>query len=245
MLAQPTETPVPSYEDSYGFTGGGFLDDLLKLFTEPELIYGVQTPTPTPTPESKDLSVEESREINTWLHEEFADVLFSTMSFAGQDGRTIQMMAIPGRTIPLLMYMSVNGESTSLEHFMPVVYMNDHWYELPDLAPMLNADPNSEEQQLSALDDEKISLLVNDTMTKIMDNFGSIKNLDDALDLVSFTIKGGEVNVIPSDGLETIVIPEAQEGAVIPLTFGENIPPRMSRPKLIEEPTPTPEPEMI
>ena len=245
LLAQPTETPVPSYEDSYGFSGGGFWDDLLKLFTEPELIYGVQTPTPTPTPVPSELSAEESREINTWLHEEFADVLFSTMSFAGQDGRTIQMMAIPGRTIPLLMYMSLNGESMSLDHFMPVVYMNNHWYELPDLAPMLNADPDSEEQQLSALDDEKISLLVNDTMTKIMDNFGSIKNLDDALDLVSFTIKGGEVNVIPSDGLETIVIPEAQESVVIPLSSGENIPPRMSRPKVIEEPTPTPEPEMI
>ena len=216
-----------------------FFSAIMRIFQNPELFsFGeapTPTPTPTPEPEKPLLTDKESLEVQIWLHEKLADVVFSTMSYAGPDGHTIQMMSIPGRTIPLLVYFSLKGSTESLEHFIPVVYLNDRWYELPDLAILMSESTEEGEEQSPWADDERVSKLIDDLITRITDNFGNIKSLDDALDLITVTIKGGEVNVISSEGLESIVIPEAEETAEILADPDNNIPPRKSRPKLSDD----------
>ena len=223
---EPTPAPVPVQSDE---ADDGLLAELMRLLSG---FGGPEEPTPTPVPEKTELSLAEERELNEWLKEQFANVYYSSMSSAGQDGRTVQMMSIPGRTIPILLYMSFSGQSAMPNQMIPVIYMNERWYEMPDL--MSVPDEAGEDSDYSPLlEDDKISRLMEDTGTRIIDNLGNIKSLDDALDLITVTIKGGEINEIPSTGLEEIVITEPAEKDEEPAGVPEdNIPPRKSRPKL-------------
>lgn len=217
---EPVPTAEPEAEDE------SFLGELFGILS---LLRGEYQPTPTPVPMEKELSLEEQREISSWVQDQLAEVVYSSMTHAGQDGRTIQLVTIPGRTIPLLLYISFTGSSAQPDHMIPVVYMNDRWYELPDLMDLMVE--GKENQGL--MDDEKVSQLVNDLTSRVISNFGKIRSLDDALDLITIQIEGGEVYEIPAVGLEGIVIPETPEKAEN-LVMGspeDNIPPRKSRPK--------------
>lgn len=232
MLNEPTPTPVPVWAGLYE-EGDDFFGELMQLLFGGDAWLTEPAPTPEPTPDNSELSSKDMQELQFWMQDELEDVVYSTKSFAGQDGHTIRMMSLPGRTIPLLLYLSVNSKTEAIEHFIPVVYLNDRWYDLPDMAAMLS---DAEEGETGLEDDERITRLVDDLVTKVVDNLGKIKSLDDALDLVTFTVKGGEINVIPAVGLENIVIPEVPENiTALSQSPEDNIPPRKSRPKLTEE----------
>ncbi len=228
MLAEPEPTPEPEKIEPEN-NDRGFFSEISEFLS---LLEGSakSQPTPEPTPVAYEMSAEDYRELKFWLTEEFADVIYSTFSFAGQDGRTIQMVSVPGRTIPILLYVSFSGENVTPDQMIPVIFMNGRWYEIPDMMSFTTAEEGEEQPSLAG--DEKISRLMEDTVSNIFENLGNVKSIDDALDLISYTVKGGEVNEIPADGLETIVIPEVPAKTVEEVSVPENnIPPRKSRPK--------------
>ena len=208
------------------------LKDLLNLsfFSDLKEVFDImEQPTPTPTPIPIELTNAESNEIAIWLKEEFAELIYSSTSYAGQDGRTIRTVTIPGRTIPVLLYMSFDEKSEEVDRMGFAVYLNSHWYMLPPIDKFM-----SEEYDIN--EDEAFTAMMDDIVAVFTDNFNSLRDLDNIWDMLTFKIKGGEVNVMSSDGLESIEIPEKLPEDFFSMDEEmENIPSRMSRPKLPED----------
>ena len=224
-----TPTPEPEQKD--------FFTQLFELFNGnwPE-------PEPTPEPVSDELTDAELADLQNWIAQELMVVYYSAMGSAGQDGRTIQMMSQHGRTIPILIHASFNPDSYVADQIMFVVYLNSRWYEVPGLSEFLVNPEMTEEEQKQVESELMDSPLVQELIDTVVNNITKIRNLDDALDLFTMEIKGGEICEIPTTGLETIVLPEPSETGLNILGNTEYVPGRMSRPKLPEE---TQEPEVI
>ena len=212
----------------------GFLDELLQVLT---LFDDTAVPTPEPTPEPEAETGPTDADVDAilkWLQDEFEDVLYMGMGAAGQDGQTIGMIVRPGRTIPVLIHLALNGLSTEPDQLMCGIFMNGSWFvfEIPDLTV---DSEDSEETELFDIEEFLESPLVQSTLTKIQENFGKIRSLDDVLDLFTVTIKGGEVNELPSTGLENVVLPAPSEQTAEEAEMAINEPGPKSRPKLPTE----------
>ena len=174
--------------------------------------------------------------LSAWLKNEFKDVFYYGVGSAGQDGTTIRMVTRPGRTIPVLMHMSVTGISEEPDQVVFAMYMTDKWYTLD--IPSLSSDPDEEMIQGEEKDpdeqeaDGEMPAYVQDILANAIANLGEIKSLDDILDLFTYTIVGGEVNEISSNGLETVILPEPSEKSEDTRDMELPEPGRKSRPKL-------------
>ena len=74
-------------------------------------------------------------------------------------------------------------------------------------------------------------IIIQDFTDNLTQKLGEIRSVDDVLDLFTITIKGGDVTVIPSTGLEAITLPEPCDPTEkAPAELPE--PGKKSRPKL-------------
>lgn len=203
----------------------GFFDELFGIFADPSPFFVIPTPTPAP-----ELTDEQKDDLREWLINDFLVYIYSNMSSAGQDGQTVYMMSRPGRTIPLLIHMAFDENFETPEQVVFTFYINDRWYKLPDATNLLEEGAETEQKL-----DPETEQMIQELVDKLFANLGNIKSMDDALDLVTLTIKGGEVFEIPSTGLEEIVLPDSGESKLDLSVDTEPVPSRMSRPKQQEE----------
>ena len=229
MEEEEEPEPTPEPEDK------GFWNSLFEVLSNPESFITIPEPTPEPETESE-LTPEQEKELSDWLREEFLVYFYSNMSSAGQDGQTVYMMSRPGRTIPLLLHMSFQNESGIPDQVVVAIFINNRWYNLPGVAELFTEGTNPEaESGEEPQSNPEMDKLMEDLANRLFSNLDKIKSVDDFLDLFTLTIKGGEICEIPTTGLEEIVLPEPSDTIPAFFTQMENVPGRMSRPKLPEE----------
>ena len=229
MEEEEEPEPTPEPEDK------GFWNSLFEVLSNPESFITIPEPTPEPETESE-LTPEQEKELSDWLREEFLVYFYSNMSSAGQDGQTVYMMSRPGRTIPLLLHMSFKDESGIPDQVVFAIFINNRWYNLPGVAELFTEGANPEaESGEEPQSNPEMDKLMEDLANRLFSNLDKIKSVDDFLDLFTLTIKGGDVCEIPTTGLEEIVLPEPSDTIPEFFTQMENVPGRMSRPKLPEE----------
>ena len=229
MEEEEEPEPTPEPEDK------GFWNSLFEVLSNPESFITIPEPTPEPETESE-LTPEQEKELSDWLREEFLVYFYSNMSSAGQDGQTVYMMSRPGRTIPLLLHMSFQNESGIPDQVVVAIFINNRWYNLPGVAELFTEGTNPEaESGEEPQSNPEMDKLMEDLANRLFSNLDKIKSVDDFLDLFTLTIKGGDVCEIPTTGLEEIVLPEPSDTIPAFFTQMENVPGRMSRPKLPEE----------
>ena len=164
-------------------------------------------------------------ELSKWVKSEFGDFFYSDMTSAGQDGRTVRMVARPGITIPILMHMKFDDNSIEPDQVMTLLYLKNQWYEIPGLADAISGNVPE-----GALDD---SALIEFLENELIEGILSGKKLGDIARSLTFEIKGGDINEITSDGLEAVVLPEPSDEIVSEEMISEPYEPGpKSRPKL-------------
>ena len=128
------------------------------------------------------------------------------MGPAGIDGHTIRMMGRPGRTVPTLMHIAVDENTQTMDQVVIAVYLNNRWYDLTSIMNIVEESAEAEEEKPlgSILENE----LIQDLLSGITENIFDVSSAEELLDLFTYNIKGGEINEIPSVGLENIVLPE-------------------------------------
>ena len=138
------------------------------------------------------------------------------------------MVVKPGRTVPILQHQKFSNSSSEPDEVVLAVYIKGRWYSV-NMNVLLGMEERGEKFKFEDLPDE----LVTDVFGENYENLANIRNLDDALDLFTIDIKGGEVMELSADGLDQVVIPAPtppEEKA-----YGTLKPGRKSRPKLDTE----------
>ena len=215
------EKPAPSIGES----AGNLIAALIDKFTGGS---GEETEPQTEAPSDEEMRKKVINDVMTWLRDELRGKVFSSYGFAGQDGSTVTMIVKPGRTIPMLQHAKINEASGVPDEVVMAVYIGGKWYGL-DVNEIYNMKDSGRSLGLEDLPDG----LIENLFGKDFEKLEGIRSLDDALDLITVNIKGGEVTEISANGLDEIVIPE-------PTPFEEKEwgtlePGRKSRPKLEEE----------
>ena len=159
-----------------------------------------------------------------WIRREVKEMAVSSYGFAGQDGSTLTMIITPGRTIPMLQHVTASEGSDTPDQVMLSVYIRGKWYSMS----MDELMALKEEGKRPALD-ELPAGLVEDVFGKDYEKLAGIRSLDDALDLFTVTIHGGEIVELSSDGLDQVILPEPMPPEEKP--YGTLTPGRKSRPK--------------
>ena len=198
----------------------GFFEALLEALAEISKGSGAEAePVPEPVDSDEDLDT-----ISKWLSGEFRPYIYSDTTAAGQDNRTINMVVRPGRTIPILIHITMREDSYVPDQTVFAIFVNNKWYVLPVDVPEVSEETDSPQETLT-------DILVKDFLETLPDKIGNISSFDDVLDLFTVNIPGGGETVIPSTGLEDIVLPEPADPAeTAPAELPE--PGKKSRPKL-------------
>ncbi len=172
----------------------GFLDGLL------DLLNGEKKEEPAPEP--KEEAPVNSAALGDWLRKYFSGTYFAGGAAAGQDGRTIRMMARPGTALPMLLQLKIKPGTVEPETLDLAVYVAGRWVELgfvlqqaAELDKMTEEEQNKyfEQLDLSAYKD----LLIGEDGKPDLQRF---------FDKVFLKIAGGETVELPSTGLENAQI---------------------------------------
>ena len=149
----------------------------------------------------------------------FAEIVFEDLGAAGQDGRTIQMVCRPGRTIPVLFHMTFEGMSEEPQEEAFAVFFNGHWHDFTQLYSFLmemaeeedegegneEKKENGEELDLFGLLEELGKLpMMKELGREMLQILRETDNLSQAAERILFEIRTDAVNVVPADGLENI-----------------------------------------
>lgn len=165
-----------------------------------------------------------------WLQSELRDVVTSSYGFAGQDGSTITMITTPGRTIPLLQHTKYSESSDQPDEIVIAAYIKGRWYSI-SMDEMMEMRSEGKKLRISDMPPE----MIEDVFGKDYENLAGIRNLDDALDLFTVNIEGGQVVELSSEGLDQIVIPDPTPPEK--KQYGSLVKGPKSRPKLETEET--------
>ena len=214
-----------------------------------DLIFGPETPADGMTPE-EEAYAEQVTELREWLFRGVNERFFQAMTAAGQDGRTIRMVSIPGRTVPILLHMAFNEDTQSIEQYGVAVLVHGKWYSMTGLFSALPALENQEgqpEEESGAA----AGILEDDSLQSMLIDLGLAfftRGKDQSLlDLFTTNLKAGEVTVLPETGLTNIQLSDHNVDLMEDL-FGEEEGEdevrehKMSRPKIEEEDIPTENP---
>ena len=170
------------------------------------------------------------QELTDWMREHMEGAFYTASTNAGQDGRTMRMVCLPGHAVPVLMHARVNGATGSFEDFNILAYVGDRWIDVGALFSLEEQPEGGEGEMPEAIQD------ILNRLVEGLTDFDSIHSVDDVLDLLFYPIRGGEENVLPADGLdaiEPVVIEIAEENAEDSSAERRST---MSRPKLEEVP---------
>ena len=120
-------------------------------------------------------------------------VLHAGSTNAGQDGRTMRMVGIPGHSMPLLIHGIYNQDTSKLDDTYLLGYFGGQWYDLAAAIAEMNEEAEVGEDGLT------------DGMRDFADRLGeqiensgfNFKNLEDYLDLLFFRVEGGVASELP------------------------------------------------
>lgn len=161
-------------------------------------------------------------ELLAWARERFEDVFYTASTNAGQDGRTMQMVCLPGYALPLLIHGVYNDNTSEVEEVCLLAYFCDEWMDINALMKDTEQDSEAIDAWMEACGDRLIGAI------------GSIHGIDDVLDLFFYRIGGGEINELPGSSLEGME-PLVTDGLFGMDELAVDAPqPRKSRPKLNE-----------
>ena len=185
-----------------------------------------------PEPAVKAEMTEEEQEalvqdVTKWFSDIIREYFFSSYGSAGQDGSTVNMVVRPGRTIPTLNHATFSEGSQEPDQMAVAVYIHGKWYDL-HFSDFLGAAEGQESGDNTVATD-LVHELMTDLLGENLENLGNIHSLDDALDLITVDIKGGEVLELSSEGLDQIVIPDPTPFEE--KSFGTIEPGKKSRPR--------------
>ncbi len=215
---------------------GGLIDDFFND-DEEQGVTEAETETKTETETESETEVDETEadteiseteqleQLSEWLRDNFGRFIYMDMVSAGQDGRTIQMVGTPGRTIPILMHMSVNMSEGKAEQVAYVIYFNGKWYDISSIASP-SADP---EKLMDSLTETPI---YQDLLGIVTEKFMQGSGFSGLYEALTYKIEGGTISEIPSAGLEEVTL---DSSFTIDNLLGEvTAEPKKSRPKLAE-----------
>ena len=147
-------------------------------------------------------------------------MIYASSTNAGQDGRTMRMVCIPGYALPVLIHGIWNESTSSMDDSCVLVYVGETWLDVSSLFDETEEPDKGIVAQIEGIIDRFISHL------------DEISGLDDVLRLLFFRIQGGERNTLPNTGLDAaqpimMSIPMGEDP-------GERPQPKKSRPKTAE-----------
>ncbi|MBQ3424011.1 MAG: M4 family metallopeptidase [Clostridia bacterium] len=179
-----------------------------------------------------------------WVRTWFGEMFFAGSGAAGQDGRTVRMVARPGTTVPVLFRLELDSDMDVVSAGL-AVYTLGEWFDLGEAAAeLLSTDPEepadeaqaenpadaSEDLDLGFLDGllgqggsesgeetggGAMEWIVTELTRTLMDNMGWLKNL------LFYEVKPGQVNRIPDGGLEKVTVVSAEDYPVLNEMFDE------------------------
>lgn len=158
-------------------------------------------------------------ELTEWIQDTFEDVFYSGNTNAGQDGRTMRMVCVPGTTIPMLMHGICNINTSTMEDACFLVYIGGTWIDLFGLAEQTGEGSEEMPPQMKE---------ITDSLAEQIEGFDQI---GDMLDAIFYRIEGGKQNHLPAANLDTIE-PLKNEMPMGNPSTPEASEPKMSRPKL-------------
>jgi len=219
-LIRDMAAPAPTPEPAAASDKPGLLETLLSVFTE--TMSEKNEPEPVPEPEKEDPDWMEMQE---WLRGKLEEILYYDMGSAGADGHRIRIMSKPGRTFPLLTYLSVDSGGAMIEQMKCLIFLNGRWFDLTAILNELpDSDGNPDIQKAAAL------LFQSDLFTELLNALAASRSPADILNALALDVKGGETIEIPSEGLEKIDLSTGIMNQTIGGTEEPNN--RKSRPKI-------------
>ena len=195
----------------------GFLEAVLQAVLETASEDG--GPAEPEPPEGS----EEMREFAQWLGGQVREVLYSDMGSAGQDGHSVLLMSRPGRTIPVLMYVSLMPGDAEIELMKFVCLLNGRWYDVSGmLSTLMQARDGDGGADLMGI------LTESELFGAFMEALQGSESLTDILNALTLDVKGAQVYEIPAAGLERV---DLTAGIAPKSTPPEKAAGRKSRPK--------------
>ena len=202
-LRKPAPTPGPTDEKKPGFLTA-VLDAALELAS------GDLPPEENGTPEAD----ADLQELAQWFRAQRAEILYNDMGNAGADGHSICMMSRPGRTIPLLLYLSLKPGDAEIEQMKYLCLLNGRWFDLSGFIHDITDSDNPLERE------EIVSrVMESEVFAEAMRAFSSSSSLSDILNVLALDARGGQIYELPGTGLEAVdlstgfAFPPAQSGA--------------------------------
>ncbi len=168
-----------------------------------------------------------SSELIEWAMERLQGVFYMASTNAGQDGRTMRMVCLPGLAVPVLIHGVYNEATSDLDETCVLACIGGTWVDMNSLLGMVDQ-----------LEGDKIPDEMQAYIDQLVEGIVKIGSLDDLLDLFFYRIRGGEINRLPAAGLEEIQ-PEKSSlfsNAAADGAAAEIAEPKKSRPKLDDTP---------
>ncbi len=165
-------------------------------------------------------------ELLEWLIGHLKGAFYFASTNAGQDGRTMRMVCVPGHAVPVLFHGVYNMKTDDLDDAHVLACIAGTWFDIGAMPEQLEVEGDTEDGEV------EISPETEAYINQVIDEIGNDYSLENILRLFLYQIKGGAVNELPTAGLEDIrpVISDMFSGDV----EEEEIPqPRLSRPKEI------------
>ena len=164
-------------------------------------------------------------ELTEWAKERLSGVFYYASTNAGQDGRTMSMVCVPGYALPLLIHGVYNPKTDDIDDLCALTYVGNTWIDIGAMPELLQAEQVDLSPEVEAYIDQMIDKIL------------GIGSLDDFMGLFLFRVEGGAANELPATGLD-VIRPETTDLLDMAEEEAAEIPqPRMSRPKEAPEET--------
>ena len=153
-------------------------------------------------PQQEEITIgtqEDYDELSLWLGQQAQDIFYNGMGSAGADGHIIHMMSRPGRTVPVLMYLSVKPGGAELEQLKIVCLLNGRWYDLSNLK--LFSNENAEEIDWKEIVIQTLESKLFEELVRAVISPDWKENL---LNMLTLNVVGGEKFILPTEGLEEV-----------------------------------------
>ena len=177
--------------------------------------------------DSFDRVAELKKELMEWVKDRLGDVFYLANTNAGQDGRTMRMVTIPGYSVPMLFHGVYNQVTDAIDDGCMLIYIAGAWVDMSTLTDELERlNEEVSEDELSAEMEAYLEQLVVELM--------SVGSVEDVLKLAFYYIEGGEANELPATGLEEahLVRNDMLNDLLKDMKDTQMTQPRKSRPKL-------------
>ena len=214
--------PKEETEDS-----GGLLDLLFSLSGEEAADHEKKPEQEAADREAAVKEAADRKELLDWANAKLQETLYLDMGSAGPDGHVIRAMSQPGRTLPVLLYLSADPGGAKIERMKIVLYLNGRWYDVTASLPDPGKDGESEFGDLLS------SVVSSDFAADVLRLLGESADLSAVANAFTLNVEGGATVRISAEGLDKITLDAGIRN--LNLSGGEELNNRKSRPKIPEE----------